>query len=147
MTAGTAVTPGAGAKAILSRHTGVARPMPSHARRALFTGLLAISLWPRRGEAHAILEASEPADGSQIPPGTVTIKLRFNSRIDRIRSRLILTRPEKSRITPPINPEGSPELVTASVILTPGAYLLRWQVLAVDGHITRGDVAFSVKGN
>ena len=121
--------------------------MPSHARRAVVTGLLAILVRPREGEAHAILEASEPADGSQLPPGAVTIKLRFNSRIDRIRSRLILTRPDKSRMTPPINPGGPPEIVTASVTLTPGAYALRWQVLAVDGHITRGDVAFSVKGN
>jgi hypothetical protein len=28
--------------------------------------------------------------------------------------------------------------------LTPGPYVLRWQVLAIDGHITRGDVTFTV---
>jgi hypothetical protein len=28
--------------------------------------------------------------------------------------------------------------------LTPGVYVLRWQVLAIDGHITRGDVPFTV---
>ncbi len=27
----------------------------------------------------------------------------------------------------------------------PGDCVLRWQVLAVDGHITRGDVPLSVK--
>jgi methionine-rich copper-binding protein CopC len=26
--------------------------------------------------------------------------------------------------------------------LVPGRYRLRWQVLAVDGHITRGDIPF-----
>jgi methionine-rich copper-binding protein CopC len=29
--------------------------------------------------------------------------------------------------------------------LKPGAYKLQWQVLAPDGHITRGVVPFSVK--
>jgi methionine-rich copper-binding protein CopC len=28
--------------------------------------------------------------------------------------------------------------------LATGVYVLRWQVLAVDGHITRGDIPFSV---
>jgi len=28
--------------------------------------------------------------------------------------------------------------------LAPGAHVLRWQVLAIDGHITRGDVPFTV---
>ena len=27
-----------------------------------------------------------------------------------------------------------------------GRLLVRWQVLAIDGHITRGDVAFTVTG-
>ena len=28
--------------------------------------------------------------------------------------------------------------------LAPGSYVLRWQVLSVDGHITRGDIPFKV---
>jgi hypothetical protein len=28
--------------------------------------------------------------------------------------------------------------------LTPGAYTLIWQVLSIDGHITRGTLPFSV---
>jgi copper resistance protein C len=35
-------------------------------------------------------------------------------------------------------------VLTASVALTAGDYVARWQVLAVDGHITRGDVPFTV---
>jgi methionine-rich copper-binding protein CopC len=35
-------------------------------------------------------------------------------------------------------------VLTATVTLTPGTYVLRWQVLAIDGHITRGDVPFTV---
>ena len=29
--------------------------------------------------------------------------------------------------------------------LAPGKYKIRWQVLAIDGHITRGDIPFTVK--
>jgi len=29
--------------------------------------------------------------------------------------------------------------------LAPGKYTLRWQALAVDGHITRGEVPFTVE--
>jgi methionine-rich copper-binding protein CopC len=28
--------------------------------------------------------------------------------------------------------------------IQPGSYRLRWQVLALDGHITRGDIPFTV---
>jgi methionine-rich copper-binding protein CopC len=28
--------------------------------------------------------------------------------------------------------------------LAAGGYVLRWQVLAIDGHITRGDIPFAV---
>jgi hypothetical protein len=34
--------------------------------------------------------------------------------------------------------------LAAHLGLIPGAYVVRWQVLAVDGHITRGDVPFTV---
>ena len=42
--------------------------------------------------------------------------------------------------------QGAPADVIIAHIssLTPGEYRLRWQVLALDGHITRGDVPFSV---
>ena len=30
--------------------------------------------------------------------------------------------------------------------LAAGRYTLRWQVLAIDGHITRGDIPFTVTG-
>ena len=34
--------------------------------------------------------------------------------------------------------------MTTAAELQPGEYTVRWQVLAVDGHITRGDVPFTV---
>ena len=113
-------------------------------RRAVLAGGIALVLSPRPGEAHAILEASEPAAGDKVHAGAVALKLRFNSRIDRERSRLTLTHPDQSKTDLPIDPNGPPDRLTATVTLTQGAYVVRWQVLAVDGHITRGDVPFTV---
>jgi methionine-rich copper-binding protein CopC len=121
-------------------------PFHFSSRRMVLAAALTLVLCPRPGEAHAILEASDPPDGAQVPAGPIAFKLRYNSRIDRERSRLTLTRPDQTKTILPIDPEGPPDLLTATATLTPGAYVVRWQVLAVDGHITRGDVAFTVTG-
>jgi methionine-rich copper-binding protein CopC len=94
--------------------------------------------------AHAILIASRPTEGGTVPPGAVAIHLQYNSRIDRARSRLTLTRPDRSQATLPIAAEGAPDEMNTAATLPAGAYVLRWQVLAIDGHITRGDVTFTV---
>jgi methionine-rich copper-binding protein CopC len=87
---------------------------------------------------------SEPAAGSSVPLGKVLISLRFNSRIDRARSRLTLAGPDDRPAMLKIGSDGSPDLLQTSANLTiPGAYVVRWQVLAVDGHITRGEVPFT----
>ncbi|MBV8200512.1 MAG: copper resistance protein CopC, partial [Acidobacteria bacterium] len=44
-----------------------------------------------------------------------------------------------------LEPQQAPQLLTAKLAgIAPGAYKLRWQVLAADGHITRGEVPFRV---
>jgi hypothetical protein len=105
---------------------------------------LGVSLRPVPAAAHAILIASQPPQGGAVAAGKVAIHLQYNSRIDRGRSRLTLTRSDRSQVTLPIAAEGAPDAMDTAATLTPGAYVLRWQVLAVDGHITRGDVPFSV---
>jgi methionine-rich copper-binding protein CopC len=106
--------------------------------------VLVSGLAPTLAWAHAILEDSQPPAGGSVPAGAVTLRLRYNSRIDRARSRLTLTRPDHSQVVLPIDPDGPPDIMTTRAELPPGAYSVRWQVLAVDGHITRGDVPFTV---
>jgi methionine-rich copper-binding protein CopC len=114
-------------------------------RRTLLARLGALAA-PGGAEAHAILIRSAPAIGASIPAGSVSVSLRYNSLIDRARSRLTLTRPDKTQFVLPIDPSGPDDVLASTVDLTPGAYVLRWQVLAIDGHITRGDVPFTVTG-
>lgn len=115
-----------------------------HRLKSLLLVLFAVGLAPTRAHAHAILEESAPAAGAVVKAMPLNLAFRYNSRIDRGRSRLTLIRPDRSRDTIPISPNGPPDIVAARIDLPPGAYTVRWQVLAVDGHITRGDVPFTV---
>lgn len=105
-----------------------------------------LSIIPRFALAHAILEDSTPALNAVVKTGSIDLRLRFNSRIDRDRSRLTLLAPDQTRRTVPIAADGTPDIIQAHIDIPPGAYVLRWQVLAVDGHITRGDLPFTVEG-
>ncbi len=105
---------------------------------------LIVLLFPRPADAHAILVGSSPAVGATVSAGRLDLRLRYNSRIDQGRSRLTLTAPDHSQAILPITTADVPDVLNSSVNLSPGAYVLRWQVLAVDGHITRGDVPFTV---
>jgi methionine-rich copper-binding protein CopC len=113
----------------------------------LTTGVLALMaalLLPGLAKAHAILEDSSPKAGASVQAGALDLRFRYNSRIDRGRSRLTLIRADRSRDIVAIAPDGPPNTIGAHLDLTPGSYVVRWQVPAVDGHITRGDVRFVV---
>jgi methionine-rich copper-binding protein CopC len=112
----------------------------------LALGLVCLAAGAVPAFAHAILEASQPESGGKVPAGKIALRFRYNSRIDRARSKLVLTRPDQSHTNLPIASDGPPDIITSSTELTPGEYVVRWQVLAVDGHITRGDVPFTVTG-
>jgi copper resistance protein C len=95
--------------------------------------------------AHAILMHSEPAAGASVSVGEFALSFHFNSRIDHERSALTLTRPDHTQSVLKISLGSGPGTLQASAELAaPGAYVVRWQVLAIDGHITRGDVPFTV---
>lgn len=111
---------------------------------ALFLALAAV---PLPAAAHAILMDSVPAVNGTAKGPDIAFDLRFNSRIDHKRSRLTLTLPDRSQQVLPIDENGPDDRLDTKATLPAGAYTLRWQVLAIDGHITRGDVPFTVAGN
>lgn len=109
--------------------------------------LLALLAAPIAAEAHAILIESTPAVNGTVAAPKVAFTLRYNSRIDHARSRLTLTLPDQSIKDLPIAGNSGEDQLTSTAELGPGSYSLRWVVLAVDGHLTRGDVPFTVTGN
>lgn len=121
---------------------------PGDRLRVVFLFLaVAASFWITASVVgHAVLLESSPALKSSVSGPDVPLKLRFNVRIDAARSRLILINSEGASQTLEINKQDSPEIISAEAKgLHPGAYRLRWQVLASDGHITRGEIPFTVK--
>ena len=101
-------------------------------------------LAPDQARAHAILMDSQPAARASMPAGPAAITLRFNSRVDHARSRMAL-RAAGTETALPVDPASATDSLAAFATLAPGDYVVRWQVLAVDGHITRGDVPFTVQ--
>jgi methionine-rich copper-binding protein CopC len=96
--------------------------------------------------AHAILVESTPASNSTVAGPNIAITLKFNVRIDAARSRLQVIAPGgTSRSLPLTAGNASNVLLAQANDLLPGEYKLMWQVLASDGHITRGEVVFWVQ--
>jgi hypothetical protein len=107
-----------------------------------------ILLLAKYAEAHAILKESSPVANSSVPGPDVPLKLKFNVRIDAARSKVQIANPDKSTIDMTLEKQSSPDTLTSIAKgLKPGAYKIVWQVLAPDGHITRGEVPFKVTGS
>ena len=88
---------------------------------------------------------SKPAVHSSVTGPDLSIWLRFNVRIDGSRSRLRLLAPDGSQQALPLAKQENPDILQSQASgMKPGAYTLQWQVLASDGHISRGEVAFTV---
>ena len=125
---------------------------PILARRAALAAPL-LALLPTGARAHALVIGSTPATGDRLQAAPSEVVVRFNSRLDHGRSQLLIA-PQREggggtaeerrlELTEPSPPT---ELRAALPPLPPGPWRLRWQVLALDGHITRGDILFAVQG-
>jgi copper resistance protein C len=96
--------------------------------------------------AHAVLVDSKPKTDSSVSGPDLPIWLRFNVRVDGSRSRLHLTAPGGAAVALDPLQQPTPDTIeTHAAGLKAGAYTLQWQVLASDGHISRGEVHFTVK--
>jgi methionine-rich copper-binding protein CopC len=105
--------------------------------------LLAAS--PRLALAHAVLVSSTPQKDAAVSGPNITINLKYNSRVDGARSTLSLLKPDGTIEKLSAVSQPTPDVLSATGHgLAKGAYVLRWQVLASDGHITRGEVPFQV---
>jgi methionine-rich copper-binding protein CopC len=110
--------------------------------RVFYCLFIPVTMW-----AHAVLIDSTLHNSDVVSARTLAVVLSFNSRVDQERSTLTLERPGAANT--PVAVDKSPthpsELSGQLSNLTSGSYKLQWQVLAVDGHITRGVISFSVK--
>ena len=129
-----------------SRELAKARTVKSSFRPFLLA--LAALTMPHAAAAHAIILESRPAPNAMIETSQTPLQLRFNSRIDVKRSRVTLSGPGPDSPPVPVTLEetNQPDRMVGRLAgLKPGDYKIKWQVLAVDGHITRGEIPFRVE--
>jgi methionine-rich copper-binding protein CopC len=105
----------------------------------------ACSAAPPAAQAHAIILESAPAQGSTGPSPRRLI-LRFNSRLEKPLCSVQLVGPRQRGIALLRQEADAPPDTLAYPLpaLEPGEYQARWKVMAADGHITEGTVAFTV---
>lgn len=95
--------------------------------------------------AHAVMVKSDPPAGASIAGPVIPVALQFNSRVDARRSKIAMVTGDKEEQLV-IGQQPSPDTVTTEIRnRKPGPCKLKWQVLASDGHITRGEFSFQVK--
>jgi hypothetical protein len=112
----------------------------------VFLVAVLIAASPRLALAHAVLLSSSPQKNASVNGPDVTISLKYNSRVDGARSSLTLVKPDGSVEKIGALAQPLPDTLSATGHkLAKGAYVLRWQVLSSDGHITRGEVPFQVE--
>ena len=103
-------------------------------------------LAPRVALAHAVLLQSTPAIGATVEGPELAASMKFSSRVDGARSTVLLNSSGGKSKPLAIDRQSSPDTLTTRVKdLTPGDYAIHWQVLATDGHVTRGEIPFHVK--
>jgi copper resistance protein C len=108
-------------------------------------GVICLLLASRLAFAHALLVASVPAVNGTVRGPGVDVDLKFNSRVDGTRSRVMVVLSDGSTRPLPLLKQPAPEELAAHAELKPGVYTLRWQAIAADGHISRGEVPFKVQ--
>lgn len=134
------------AQAVARYHHGGMKPTRRHGACIFASALVgaACAFASLSALAHAILIASVRAPNGTLAAGHVTLLFRYNSRIDAQRSRLTLIRPDHTETALEIARGGRGDELDSSVDLTPGLYAVRWQALALDGRLTRGEVPFRI---
>ena len=111
-----------------------------------FLAVLSVLALASAISAHAILVRSTPKPHEVVGSGKLDVVLEFNSRIDAGRSSVTLLLPGGKAENLAVLPQPSPSTLSATTApLAAGSHALRWQVLATDGHITRGEIPFDVK--
>lgn len=105
-----------------------------------------LTLVPSVAWAHAVLVQSTPTVNATVEGPNVAVNMKFSSRIDGKRSTLLLSTSDGQSRALTIDEQGASDTLSAHVTrLGPGKYAIHWQVLATDGHVTRGEIPFTVK--
>ncbi|MGH7266681.1 MAG: copper resistance CopC family protein [Candidatus Rokuibacteriota bacterium] len=117
-------------------------------RRALI-GLLALALLaPIDAAAHAYLVKSVPTRRAAVLRAPARVQLWFNERIEPAFSRLAVWDAAGAQVDSKdarVSAEDPRELSVGLPPLAAGAYIVRFRVLSVDGHVVESEFPFTVR--
>ncbi len=103
-------------------------------------------LVPRVALAHAVLVESTPKVNAIVEGPDLAVTMKFSSRVDGARSTVLLSTLDGQLKPLVIEHQSAADTLTTHLThLSSGKYSIRWQVLATDGHVTRGEIPFRVK--
>lgn len=112
--------------------------------RALLLSVLLALCVPAAAQAHAVLTASQPAEGAVLTTSPADISLTFGGDV-RVVS-LVLKHDGDPDLPLPL-PAATPFAHSAQAplpALAPGAYRIEWRTVAKDMHAMSGAVTFTV---
>lgn len=116
--------------------------------RILAAAALALALLPAAAGAHALLVRSAPARRAVLTHPPERVELWFNERLEPAYSSVSVVTDGSTRVDRGdaiVGPDDPRKLSVTLPALAPGAYLVKFRVLSVDGHVVESSFAFTVK--
>ena len=111
--------------------------------------LIALLLGAGVASGHAFLELAEPRVGSTVKTAPDQVRVWFTERLEPAFSTLEVVNERGERVDrgPAQVDETSPAMLQVPLKpIEPGTYRVKWRVLSVDTHVTKGDFTFRVAG-
>jgi len=115
------------------------------ARSAALAALLAVllvALTAGIAHAHAVLVASEPADGAMLSTPPQRLTLTFNEPVSPLVMRLL--GPGGTEQDVAVKQDGAVLSIVPGGSMENGTHLLSWRVVSADGHPVGGTIVFSI---
>lgn len=106
--------------------------------------LVAASLAPTSVLGHAVVLESSVAQDARLAHAPEAITLRLNGRIEHALNRITIERQGSAAIMLECTPTGPDRITVRMPPLRDGTYVLRYRVLAADGHVTEGALRFYI---
>ncbi len=118
-------------------------------KRLLSTFLIAAltAMWVSPAGAHARLDRATPAAGSTVHRSPPQLEIWFTERLEPAFSKVQVFDRNGKQVDKGDSEVGRADakLLRVSLpTLTPGMYRVKWRVLSVDTHVSKGDFTFSV---
>ncbi len=115
---------------------------------SLFVTLVLAVATAGTASAHAALRHAHPSAGEELAIAPVEISIEYSTGVDLAQAEMHLTDASGAEIAlAKVEGEaaaGETLVRRISGTLIPGTYAVRWRVLSIDGHWTRGDYTFVV---